>query len=168
MTVHSAEGKAATDIIQANIDRFKLLLTTETCNGKTRFILPKGRLLRISRNCRDGITLACRAHHRLLGKPHGEYAILEACFDLSMQFVRPPVSTLCVGQAASMGSLPWRWLRQLVQGKEQARRDCRTERAVDPPRPSPHGKDRTRNARHCPAYCRSRVEPLTGKAHPHL
>jgi len=25
MTVHSAEGKAATDIIQANIDRFKLL-----------------------------------------------------------------------------------------------------------------------------------------------
>ena len=23
------------DIIQANIDRFKLLLTTETCNGKT-------------------------------------------------------------------------------------------------------------------------------------
>ena len=35
MTVHSAEGKAATDIIQANIDRFKLLPTTETCNGKT-------------------------------------------------------------------------------------------------------------------------------------
>jgi hypothetical protein len=33
MTVHSAEGKAAADIIQANID--KLLLTTETCNGKT-------------------------------------------------------------------------------------------------------------------------------------
>jgi len=29
MTVHSAEGKAATDIIQANIDRFTLLLTTE-------------------------------------------------------------------------------------------------------------------------------------------
>jgi hypothetical protein len=25
MTVHSAEGKAATDIIQANIDRYKLL-----------------------------------------------------------------------------------------------------------------------------------------------
>ena len=39
MTVHSAEGKAATDIIQANIDRFKLLLTTE--------IDPKKRVMEI-------------------------------------------------------------------------------------------------------------------------
>jgi len=40
MTVHSAEGKAATDIIQANIDRYKLLAddrnrSEEAGNGNT-------------------------------------------------------------------------------------------------------------------------------------